>query len=131
MNLGPSRGSRISMVEGFMHDGRVSDAAFIPGGSWRSIDSETIMLSVRKCEQDYEEARWLLAAHLAGVHEQLGFASFSGYVEKRLGHKPKATADRLRVARALAETPELRELLRTCALPWTAIRELVRVMTPD
>jgi hypothetical protein len=51
-------------------------------------------------------------------------------MERRLGHDPRTTAEKLRVASALADLPLLRESLRTGRRPWTAVRELVRVAVP-
>ena len=48
-----------------------------------------------------------------------------------MGYKPRATEERLRVAEALENLPELAEALRSGSLSWTAVRELSRVATRE
>jgi len=101
--------------------------SYVPDADWTAIDTAIVRLGLSKAEHDYEEGRWLLAARRRAVHARLGFANLSEYVERRLGHDARTTAEKLRVASALADLPLLREALRTGQRPWTAIRELVRV----
>ena len=101
--------------------------AYVPTGDWTAIDAAISRLGRSKAEHDYEEGRWLLAARRAAVHTRLGFASLGEYIERRLGHDPRTTAEKLRVASALADLPLLKESLRAGVRPWTAVREIVRV----
>ena len=78
-----------------------------------------------------DEARWLLVAFRAGVHRRLGFANFAQYAERTLGYKPRATEERLRLAKALEHLPAMAEAPRNGTFTWTAIRELSRVATRD
>ena len=57
-------------------------------------------------------------------------ASLHEYLEHRLGYGPRAARDRMRVAFALEQMPELTDGLEAGELPFTAIRELTRVATP-
>ena len=56
--------------------------------------------------------------------------SMVDYLEREVGYGPRTGHDRMRVARALGDLPELSEALRTGELFHSAIRELVRVATP-
>jgi hypothetical protein len=47
-----------------------------------------------------------------------------------LGYAPRTAQERLRVARALGDLPQLTAALATDALPFSAVRELTRVATP-
>jgi hypothetical protein len=104
---------------------------YVPDADWTAIDATIVRLGRTRAEQEFEEGRWLLAARRRAVHTHLGFATFSQYVERRLGHDARTTADKLRVATALADLPLLREALRTGQRAWTAVRELVRVAVPE
>src|SRR5262245_18132749 len=109
---------------------RSADRTYVPEADGRQIDSAIVRLARSRGEQEYEEGRWLLAARRAAIHLRFGFASFAEYVSRRLGHDPRSTAERLRVASALADLPELADALTSGAIARTAIREIVRVAVP-
>jgi hypothetical protein len=67
----------------------------------------------------------------AAAHVHLGFASFSEYVERCFGYKPRSTQEKLRVAEALEELPALARALEQGRLHWSAVRELTRVAAPE
>src|ERR1043165_7034796 len=52
------------------------------------------------------------------------------YMERVLGYAPRTAQDRLRVARALGDLPQLTAALAADDLPFSAVRELTRVATP-
>jgi hypothetical protein len=54
-----------------------------------------------------------LPAHRLRVHESLGFAGFSEYVERHCGCARREARERLRVAKALDELQELSHALQT------------------
>jgi hypothetical protein len=64
------------------------------------------------------------------VWRKLGFSTALEYLEDVFGHAPRTAMERLRVAKELGELPGLEAALATGALPWSAARELTRVMTP-
>jgi hypothetical protein len=84
----------------------------------------------RRGELDAEEARWLREAEALQIWRPLGMVSALDYCERVLGHAPRAAQDRLRVARALGTLPELTRALGAGTLPYSAVRELIRVATP-
>jgi hypothetical protein len=65
------------------------------------------------------------------AHVHLGFGSFSEYVERLCGYRPRSTQEKLRVAEALEELPAIRAALEAGAVHWSAVRELTRVAVPE
>ena len=88
-------------------------------------------LARERAAADAEEGRWLLEALRSAAHLHLGFASFSEYVERCFGYKPRSTQEKLRVAEALEELPALSRALAEGSLHWSAVRELTRVAAPE
>src|SRR5262245_1405519 len=98
---------------------------------WRIVDRTLQMLAEERASLDAREARWLRAATRIEIWRELGFVSLLDYMERRLGYQPHAAKERLRVALALSELPELEKQLEQGALTFTGVRELSRVMTED
>ena len=88
-------------------------------------------LGKKRSALDHELGRWLLAAYRLRVHESLGFASFAEYVERHTGCSRRDARERLRVAKALDELPQLSHALQTGEIFWSAARELTRVATDE
>jgi hypothetical protein len=88
-----------------------------------------VRLAALHASLDWHEGRWLVAALRSGAHLELGYASFVEYVERLFGYGPRLTQEKLRVAEALEELPELDASLRSGVLNWSAVRELTRVAT--
>src|SRR2546423_1694304 len=97
---------------------------------WRTIHAQLTGVARRRGELDAEEARLLLDAERVQIWRELGQVSLLDYRERERAHSPRVALDRLGVARALAELPELTEALERGQLPFSAIRELTRVATP-
>jgi len=98
---------------------------------WERVHAEICRLARRKNAYEVDEAKWLLAAWKTRVHEPLGFGSFYEYIDRVLGYSRRFVAERLRVARALADLPRLCAAVRRGDIPWSAARELSRVATED
>ena len=98
---------------------------------WQQIHVELQQLAIEQASRDYELGRLLLGALREQVHLHLGLGSFSEYVERLFGLTPRQVGERLRVACALRELPELREALRQGAICWSVVRELTRVAVPE
>src|SRR5688500_16042911 len=88
-------------------------------------------LRLKRAALDAEEGTWLLRALRAATHVYFGYASFGEYVERLFGVNRRTTEEKLRVARALEELPELAEALSSGQLNWSAVRELSRVAVPE
>jgi hypothetical protein len=118
-----------------MLDGEQSDAGAGGAGggddvAGREADRRLRLIARRRAGLDAEEAKWLLIARREEVHRLLGFATFGEYVERVLGHGPRACADRLRVAEALEVLPATRAALASGAMGYSTVREVVRVAVP-
>jgi hypothetical protein len=97
------------------------------GESWKRIDEKLRSIAKRRVALDREEAEWLVRAEKARIHTHFDCGSFLEYMERVLGYTPKTAIDRLRVARALHE----HAALRASELPFSALRELARVVTAN
>ena len=96
----------------------------------QTIDLALRSIAKRRAALDAEEARWLREAEAAHIWQPLGMVSMLDYLERALGYTPRVALERLRVARALAELPVLTGALAAGALPFSALRELTRVVVP-
>jgi hypothetical protein len=99
--------------------------------SWQTAHEALMELSRKRAGLDFEEGRWLLAAKRAEAHRQLGYGSFTEYVERLFGYAPRVTHDKLRVAAALEALPGLSQELREGGLSFSHVRELTRVAIPE
>lgn len=97
--------------------------------SYREIDKQLRSIARKKTGLEVEEARWLREADQQRVWRKLGFSTALEYLEDVFGYSPRTAKDRLRVAKELANLPGLEDELRNGALPYSAARELTRVMT--
>jgi hypothetical protein len=61
----------------------------------------------------------------------LGCGSFHEYAEWLFGYRPKLTKEKLRVAEALEELPEMARELESGGLCFSAVKELTRVATAE
>lgn len=94
---------------------------------WVQAHEALSRLAKERAVADAVEGRWLLVALRSAVHVHLGFGSFSEYVERLFGYKPRSTQEKLRVAEALEELPAIAGALESGVLNWSSARELTRV----
>ncbi|HEX3476147.1 MAG TPA: hypothetical protein VHT91_14075 [Kofleriaceae bacterium] len=97
---------------------------------WRTVDRALRAIRQRRAALDAEEARWLREAEKLQIWRPLGMVSALDYMERVLGYAPRTAQDRLRVARALGDLPQLTAALAADDLAFSAVRELTRVATP-
>ncbi len=97
---------------------------------WKRAHAELIRLARQQAALDGEEGTWLLRALRAATHLRLGFASFAEYAGRLFGHSPRLVSEKLRVAEALEQLPQLAAALEAGQVSWSALRELTRVATP-
>jgi hypothetical protein len=100
-------------------------------GDWLLAHEALSRLARQRAAADAEEGRWLLRAWRSAAHVHLGFGSFTEYVERLFGYKPRSTQEKLRVAEALEQLPALSRSLESGSLSWSAMRELTRVAVPE
>ncbi len=105
-----------------------SPAGWTPRPTCEEIHRALRGFAARRGGLDAEEARWLRAALVEDLHLRLGYRSMNEYLRRALGYTRHSAADRLRVARALGELPGLTAALAAGQLPYTAVRELTRVV---
>jgi hypothetical protein len=98
---------------------------------WKQVHDQLCRLAKTKAAYDADEAHWLVEGRRARVHEPLGYGSYFEYLERLFGYTPRLAVEKLRVAEALVELPDLRAALATGALTWSAVRELSRVAVPS
>lgn len=109
----------------------MANAALDSQTDWQVAHEALVELARTRAGLDFDEGRWLLSARRARAHAQLGFGSFSEYIERLFGYAPRLTHDKLRVAEALETLPELAQALRDGSMTWSCARELTRVATPE
>ncbi len=97
----------------------------------KAAHTELVTLAKEKSGRDFLEGRLMLLVHRTAFWVELGFGSFYEYAERILGYHPKVTSERLRVAHALEELPELAGALSEGRVHWSVVRELTRIVTRD
>jgi len=88
-----------------------------------------VSIARRRAADDVGMLEPLLTAFETRVHEVLGLASFAEYCDRLFGWGGRATRERLRVARAMRELPEMRARWAAGELTYSVVRELTRVAT--
>src|SRR4051794_24517020 len=99
--------------------------------NWRSLHERLRGIARRRAALDAEEARCLRDAYAMKLWWQLGYAHMNEYLERELGYSPQVGIERLRVAHALAELPQIEASLGGGHLPFSAVRELTRIATAE
>ena len=99
--------------------------------SYREIDRQLRRIAKQKAGLEIEEARWLREAERQRMWRKLGFSTPFEYLEDVFGYSPRTARDRLRVAKELGELPTLEAAVKAGELPYSAARELTRVMTSE
>ncbi len=98
---------------------------------WSRVDQRLRGIAARRAALDAEEAHLLRYAEELRLWRGWGFGSMIEYMERAMGYKPHTAAERLRVARAIAELPLVADALENGELAHSAVRELSRVAVPD
>ena len=98
---------------------------------YREIDRQLRRIAKRKAGLDIEEAQSLREAEKHRIWRKLGYSTALEYLEDVFGYSPRTAMDRLRVAKELGDLPALEAAVRDGELPYSAARELTRVMTPE
>jgi hypothetical protein len=124
-----------------MLDGGLMDVGSMDGGStamvlvgqhsWQEIDRDLRVIAKRQRALDADEVALLWIAERVRIWEELGKASLLEYLEDIFGYGPKVAYERVRVARALEEMPELYEALERGEVSYSALREVTRVATAE
>ncbi len=97
--------------------------------NYREIDRQLRVIAKKRAGLDVEEARWLRDAEKLRIWRKLGFSTALEYLEDVFGYAPRTAMERLRVAKELGDLPELEVEVRNGTIPYSAAKELSRVMT--
>ena len=101
------------------------------GAEWERVDRKLRGIAARRAVLDAEEAGLLRYAGEIKLWRAYGFGSLLEYMERAMGYAPHTAAERLRVARAIADLPLIADALEKGELAHSAVRELSRVAVPD
>ena len=101
----------------------------VEGERWEQVHDALLRVGRARCALDADEARWLREAEQIQIWRPLGLVSMIDYLERALGYAPRTAQERMRVARALGDLPELEAALADGELPFSAVKELARVAT--
>ncbi len=80
---------------------------------------------------DAQEAAALREAEQLRLWRHYGYSSLLEYMELQLGYSPRAALERLRVAKAIEELPQIADAMTQGDLSFSGARELTRVATPE
>jgi hypothetical protein len=107
------------------------DAANATTPSHAEIDRQLRRLAGQRAGLDAEEARWLRRADEADCWRALGYVHALEYLEEVFGHAPRTAQEKLRVGKELGRLSALENELEAGNLPYSIVRELTRVATPE
>src|SRR5688500_7286974 len=82
------------------------------GPEWQRADRELRRLAKERAAADYEEAAWIAVMNREKGHTKLGYASLPEYLERLFGYSPRFSREKVRVAVALENLPELAQSLK-------------------
>jgi len=98
---------------------------------WQALHQRLRGIAKQQRALDAEEAQCLREAHALQLWRPLGYVHMAEYLERELGYGPQVGAERLRVARALGELPQIEACLAEGGLAYSAVREVTRVATSE
>ena len=102
----------------------------------RNLSPEQVDARLRQAHRARRSAERALAFYLKEVNDRrlfqtFGFASIRHYAREAADLTGRQTRELLRVAEALETLPLLAGAYATGSLPWSSIREICRVATPQ
>ena len=98
---------------------------------WQTVHAALVGIARQRAGLDAEEARWIREAEQIQIWRPHGMVSMIDYLERVCGYEPRTAQHRLRVAKALGRLPQLNDALASGELCFSAVRELVRIATPE
>src|SRR5450432_84786 len=120
------------MLDGGLTEGGSTEMVLVGSASnWQEIDRDLRMIAKRQRALDADEVALLCVASRMRIWEELGKASLLEYLEDIFGYGPKVAYERIRVALALEEMPELCEALERGDVSYSALREVTRVANAE
>src|SRR5690242_19723713 len=95
------------------------------------LDAKLCSIAQRRAALDVEEAGFLREAEAMKLWRVFGHASLLEYMERAMGYQPHTARERLRVARALEQLPQLAEALAKGRVCHSVVREVAGVVTSN
>jgi hypothetical protein len=89
------------------------------GEEWRQLHERLHGIAKRRGALDAEEAQCLRKAHDQKLWQRFGYVHMNEYLEREIGYGPQVGTERLRIARALAELPQIEASLADGSLPYS------------
>ena len=99
--------------------------------AWRALYAELKRVWKRRTALEASEIALLLEAEETHLYRWLGYPNIYAFIEKEVGYGHHVATERVRVGHELRELHGLRELFAAGDLPWSSVRELTRVVTPE
>jgi hypothetical protein len=99
--------------------------------SHQEIDCHLRRIAKQRAGLDTEQARWLRRAEEQDSWRALGYVHALEYLEEVFGYAPRTAQEKLRVAKELGDLPTLEAELASGHMPYSIVRELSRVATPQ
>lgn len=96
-----------------------------------ALHAELKRIAHGRATLDSQEAHALCRADRLELWREYGYTTLLAYMEAELGYGPHAANERLRVARALQQLPQLRARFDAGDLHYSVVRELTRVVIPE
>ena len=99
--------------------------------AWMALLAELRSVWKRRTALEAREVELLVEAEETQLYRWLGHANIYAFIETELGYSHHVATERVRVGHELQELQELRGLRHAGELPWSSVRELTRVVTPE
>lgn len=110
---------------------RERDGESAGGGAWKELHAEIVSVFRQRTTLIAREVALLRRADETRLYARLGYTSIYGYIEGELGLSHHSATERMRVAWELRTLPATEQAFMSGAVPWTTVRELTRVATPQ
>ncbi len=98
---------------------------------WIRLHEDIVSVGKEIASLEAREVELLLEAEETRLDRRMGFPTIYAYIEAVLGHSHHVATERMRVAHELLELHGVRDRFRAGEMPWTSVRELTRVVTPQ
>src|SRR5690606_23554278 len=117
------RGARPPRIDQTVARGdRIAPRAGDHGTQCDRVHRELRRIAKARGGLDLEEAAALREAQALGLWRRYGYGSLIEYMELELGYAPRAALERLRVAHAIVELPQIADGLAQGELSYSAAR---------
>ena len=99
--------------------------------AWMALYAELRSVWKRRTALEAREIELLIEAEETYLYRWLGYPTIYVFIEQEIGYSHHVATERVRVGHELRDLRGVRELFDAGALPWSSVRELTRVVTPE